>query len=225
MAGSSNRALGRVPRMAALLAAGAACGWFFPLFHVKRLPPVDAAAAPSAVATADRFDAKATAEKFWRDRLPAAGSQAADLARVVRAVRADPASARQSLGKPAGVGVYYFFLQGRGRVVARERNVLRLAVDGAPEETIELRIGPVFGNVVRDGCGLLDVNAFPGLQEFNALAAELNALVEKQVLPDLRAKAVVGAMIRFTGCAEAPDSIGDPGEPLFTVVPIQAEVR
>jgi predicted lipoprotein len=87
---------------------------------------------------------------------------------------------------------------------------------------VALRIGPVFGNTVRDGCGLLDVNAFPGLEEFNALSAELNALVERNVLPALKAGANVGATVRFAGCAEAPESAPDAGEPLLLIVPIQA---
>ena len=129
------------------------------------------------------------------------------------------------MAQAAGLGTAYFFVRGSARVVARERNTLRLAPEGAAAEIIAIRLGPVFGNTVRDGCGLLDVNAFPGLQEFNALSAELNALVEKSVLPALREKATVGTTVHFVGCAEAPESAAEAGEPLLTLVPVQAEVR
>ena len=222
MAGSSNRARPRLLRFAALLLGGSISCWVFPLFHVRPLAsPIPATAAPATGA----FDAKTAAEKFWRDRLIPAAAGAADVARVVDAVRANPEAARKSFGKTAGVGAACFFVRGSGKVVARERNVLHVAVDGASKEIIALRIGPVFGNTVRDGTGLLDVNAFPGLQEFNALSAELNAIAERAVLPSLRDKANVGATVRFAGCAEAPESAADQGEPLFTVVPVQAEVR
>jgi predicted lipoprotein len=69
------------------------------------------------------------------------------------------------------------------------------------------------------------VNSFPGLQEFNALSAELNSLVEKNVLPLLREQAVVGATVHFVGCAEAPESAAAASEPLLMIVPVQAEVR
>ena len=77
----------------------------------------------------------------------------------------------------------------------------------------------------RDGCGLLDVNSYPGLAEFNALSGELNTLVEKSVLPTLREKASVGAAVHFVGCAEAPESAADADEPLLTIIPVRAEVR
>ena len=109
-------------------------------------------------------------------------------------------------------------------MVAREKNILRLAPAGAESEIVVIRLGPVFGNTVRDGCGLLDVNAFPGLQEFNDLSAALNTLVEKNVLPLLREKAVVGATVNFVGCAEAPENAADAGEPLLTIVPVRVEI-
>ena len=209
-------------RAALLIAGAAALLWYFPLFRIKPLPPASSSVTPLSPAAA--FDPKATAETFWRARLTPATTQAADLATVVQAVRADPAAARKSFGKAAGVGVDYFFVRGRGKIVARERNLVRVAVDGAPNEIVALRTSRVFGNTVRDGTGLLDVNAFPGLQEFNSLSAELNALVKKEVLPVLREKAQVGTAIRFAGCAEAPESASEAGAPSFTVVPVQAEV-
>jgi hypothetical protein len=70
---------------------------------------------------------------------------------------------------------------------------------------------------VYDGCGLLDVNSFPGLSEFNVLAAELNALVEKNVIPALRDQAAVGTEVVFSGCAEAPESLPASGKPLLSI--------
>jgi predicted lipoprotein len=219
MAGSSNRAQPRLLRFAALLVGGGIFFWLVPLFHVRR---VSTPSTETPGAAAGSFNPKASAETFWRERLTPAARQAADL---VQALRTNPESAKRTFGKSVGVGADYFFVRGTGKVVARERNVLHIAVEGAPNEVVALRIGPVFGNIVRDGNGLLDVNSFPGLQEFNALSAELNALVEKEILPGLRDKANVGASVYFAGCAEAPESASDAGEPLFTVVPVQAEVR
>jgi predicted lipoprotein len=165
------------------------------------------------------------AAKVWRDEIPAAAAKASDAAAVVTALRNDVDAAKTRFGKAVGVGAAYFFVQGRGRVTARERNQLTVALDGAPGEVIALRIGPVFGNTIRDGCGRLDLNAFPGLTEFNALSAELNALAEQTVLPALRQRAQVGSKVTFAGCAEAPDYAADPGEPMLTIVPVSAEVQ
>jgi predicted lipoprotein len=211
-------------RPALLLAAAAGAGallYFFPLFHVVALTPTAPAGTP---AVPSGFDPVATAAKFWRGDLPAAQSHAVELAQLAPAIRANAESARTQHAKAAGLGTAYYFVRGRAKVVARERNLLRLAPVGAGSEVITVRLGPVFGNTVRDGTGLLDVNAFPGLQEFNALSAELNALVEKSVLPLLRDQAAVGTVIELLGCAEAPESAPDAGEPLFTLVPVRATV-
>jgi hypothetical protein len=76
--------------------------------------------------------------------------------------------------------------------------------------------------VIRDGCGLLDVNQAPGLAEFNALSAELNRLVEARVQPALRSTSV-GATLTFAGCAESPEALPASG-PVLTFIPVQAEV-
>jgi predicted lipoprotein len=201
--------------------------YFFPLFRVVSLKPGGAAttATSTGAAAPPVFDPVAAAARFWQADLPAAHARATDLAQVAPAIRANAEKARSQFARAAGLGTAYFFVRGSGKVVAREKNTLRLAPAGAEAEIVVIRLGPVFGNTVRDGTGLLDVNSFPGLQEFNALSAELNALVEKQVLPALRDRAVVGATVHFVGCAEAPESAPDAGEPLFTLVPVHAEVR
>jgi predicted lipoprotein len=197
--------------------------WFFPLFHVIRLQPPAAGAV--AAADAAGFDPGVAALKIWNTQIPAAAARAVELTSLVGALRENPANAKARYAKSAGLGTAYYFVRGSGKVIARDRNYLRLALDAPATEVVALRIGPVFGNTVRDGCGLLDVNAFPGLQEFNALSAELNTRVEKEILPALRDQAKVGATVDFAGCAEAPESAADAGEPLLTIVPVQAVVR
>lgn len=200
--------------------------YFFPLFRVVSLKATAAAPANLAAGAAPAaFDAVAAATKFWQGDLRAAQPRATELGKLVPAIRANADTAKAQYAKSAGLGSAYYFVRGAAKVIAREKNVLRLAPAGAESEIISIRLGPVFGNTVRDGCGLLDVNAFPGLQEFNALSAELNALVEKSILPLLREKAVVGATLVLVGCAEAPESAADAGEPVLTLVPVHAEIR
>lgn len=200
--------------IAAACALGVAL-YFFPLFHITPVTP-----AASAIAAPAAFDPVATAARIWQLDLPAAAAGATELSVLAGPLRANAETARAKFGKSSGLGASYFFVRGSGKVVARERNLVRIAIDGSASETVTLRLGPVFGNTVRDGCGLLDVNSFPGLAEFNALSAELNALVEKHILPTLRDQAVVGATVSFAGCAEAPESSPDAGEPLLAVIPV-----
>ncbi len=199
--------------------------YVFPLFHVVPIKTQSTAAVSSTTNAQAVFDPAAAAAKIWKIDLPAAIPRAVELRSLVPAVRENAESAKTRFAKAAGLGTSYFFLRGSGKVVSRDRNYLRIIPDGSTTDVVAVRIGPIFGNVVRDGSGLLDVNSFPGLQEFNDLSGALNALVEKDVLPALREKAIVGATVHFAGCAEAPESAAEAGEPILTIIPIHTEVK
>ena len=122
----------------------------------------------------------------------------------------------------SGRGPWYFFARGSGRVTAVEKSALLVEIDGAPGAIVAVRTGPIFGNVVRDGCGLLELNDVPGLAEFNALSAEFNRMVEERVQPALKTGVAPGARLVFAGCTEAPESLGS--GPVLVFVPVQVEV-
>jgi predicted lipoprotein len=195
----------------------------FPPFRFVRLGPDGRPVATATTATPEVFDPVAFTGSFWTERLQPAATQAPALAPIVLAVRADPVAAAKQHGHKVGVGTtWYFFARGTGRVAAVERSRLLVEVDGAPGVIVAVRTGPVFGNAVRDGCRLLELNTVPGLAEFNAVSAELNRMIEQSVQPPLRTGIEVGTRLSFTGCAEAPESV-DSG-PLLVFVPVQAEV-
>jgi len=190
--------------------------WCFPLFHVVRLSTGTAAVIGAG-------DPAVVADTVWREQLPKA--RADDMAVLAAALKKNPKEAIARYGRQVGLGgTAYFFVHGEGRVIARDAGSVRLSLDeGENAPVIELQTGLIFGNGVRDGSGLLDVNRFPSLQEFKALSAELNKLVESRVLPHLRERAQVGTTVRFTGCAEAAEP--GPGRPLLSIIPIQAELK
>jgi predicted lipoprotein len=191
----------------------------FPPFRIVTKRAGDAPPANTSTGVA-AFDAVAFAEKFWRDQLAPAATRAPGAPILLADLRRDPAAAAKTHAHRVGLGnAAFYFVRGTGRVTAVERSRLLIELDGT---VVALRTGPVFGNVVRDGCGLLDVNQVPGLAEFNALSAELNRLVEARVQPPLKTVAV-GATITFAGCAEAPESL-PPAGPLLTFIPVTAEV-
>lgn len=189
----------------------------FPPFHI-----VSKSAA--ARTTTGAFDPVGFVGTFWSDRLQPASARAPDVTPILADMRRDPVAARTAHARRVGLGnAAYYFVRVSGRIAVVERSRLIVEVDGADGATVAVRTGPVFGNAVRDGCGLLEVNDAPGLAEFNALSAELNRIVEERVLPAIREGAAVGARITFAGCAEAPESIQG-GGPLLTFIPVHAEV-
>lgn len=96
------------------------------------------------------------------------------------------------------------------------------ATGAAGEADVVLESGNIFGNAARDGTGLVDVNRFANSQDFNAISSEINRRIEERVLPALREQAVVGATVRFVGCAEVVSEETDL-RPL-RVVPLSATV-
>jgi len=170
------------------------------------------------------FDPHAFATQFWDHELTAAAERATDATELNTALDRDPKAAVDRWAKRVGLGgIAYFFVKGEGRVVAVEKNTLRIALGDTDKPFCLVDTGPVFGNALRDGTGLLDMNTFPGSAEFNALSAELNRLVESRVLPLLKGKTTVGRKLRFVGCAEISGNEGDP-RPL-QLVPFQVELR
>ena len=199
------------------VAVFAAVCWFFPLFHVV---PLKQATDAKAAAT---FSAAKFVESFWTAKLLESLDQAVKAEVLLPAVKSDPAAARKKYARSLGLSESYtYFVSGVGRVLSVTDDEISLVMtEGATQPEISLQTGLIFGNTVRDGTGLLNVNDYPNSQDFNDISAELNRLIETRVLPKLREQAKVGARIHFTGCAEVGDEATDL-KPL-KLIPVQAD--
>ena len=144
---------------------------------------------------------------------------------LLPAIRADAAEAKKKFSRSLDVSdSYTYFISGKGRVLAVSDDEISLGMtDEAATAEVSLQTGLLFGNAVRDGTGLLNVNDYPNSQDFNGISEALNRLIEDRVLPTLRERAKTGAVIRFVGCAEVTDESTDL-MPL-KVIPIQAEFQ
>lgn len=206
--------------------------YFLPLFHVVPLSAKNATSSGGASALGTSatgqspqsiFEPTAFVNEFWRQRLLPGSSDAVDASNLIDAIARDPRDAKKTYGRRVSVGsVYYYFIKGTGRVVSVEKNSIGLAVhDGQSRIQVSLEIGPIFGNAVRDGTGLLDLNNFANSQDFNAVSSEINRRIESDVQPMLRNLATIDAEILFVGCVEVTDEAIDL-QPL-RVVPFIAE--
>ncbi|MGH7951381.1 MAG: DUF2291 family protein [Limisphaerales bacterium] len=191
----------------------------FPLFHIVPLKR----ATVEKKATA--FNAAQFAEKFWNGKLLKSLNRAVNAQVLLPAIQTNPAAAKKKFSRSLGLSnSYTYFLSGTGRVISISGNEISLAVTaGATNAEIVLETGLIFGDAIRDGTGLLNVNDFADSQDFNDIAAQLNKMVETRVQPKLREQAKIGAQIYFTGCAEVDDETSDL-KPL-KVIPIRTEIR
>ena len=215
--GSTRQLRQRRPRLlpwAVLALAAAGLCYAFPPVRFVRVESRSAEPAPPDVA----------AREFWDMRLTKSLDRAVDAQTLLAEIRTDASAARDKHSRRLGLGgSYYYFLSGTGRVVRKDAGSVGIAVGSGDEPEIVIETGPLFGNAVRDGTGLIDVNDFPNSQDFNRLSEELNKLVKTRVLTSLRERTSVGSGVRFTGVAEVADEDTDL-RPL-RVVPVAAEVQ
>lgn len=202
----------------AFVVLGGLC-WAFPPFHVRSLKQVREARASA------QFNATHFVGQFWSEKLLPAAQQAADAAKVVEAIAAEPQKVREQFGRTVGLSSSYFlFLRGTGRVVSADADHVGLSLkpEGSEAELV-VPLGLVFGNAVRDGTGLLNSSTYPNAQAFNDIAARLNNIVETKVLPELRRTATLGKRVQFVGCVEVADEEADL-KPL-KLVPLSVKVE
>jgi len=193
--------------------------YFLPLFHVVPLGQAD----QQGNAKSDEFEPVSFVEKFWTEQLIPGSEQAVDTAKLIAQISQDHEAARDQHSRSLGLSdTYIYFLSGTGRVVSVEKNAISLSIDDATQIQVVLETGLLFGNAVRDGTGLLDVNDFANSQDFNAISTEINRRIESDVLPRLKEAATVGSTVRFVGCAHIADEETDLSP--LRVVPFIGEV-
>jgi hypothetical protein len=208
----------RFVRPLAWLALLIVVGMVLPPFHVRRLAQHPAPAAGHASPEV-ALDVQSFARKLWNDQLVPANRQAIEVATLASALTHDVEAATLHYGRRAGLGGNALFLvRGSGRVTSVDRRGVHVSIGKGIEFPVLMVTGPIFGNLLRDGSGLLNARDFSSF-DFNALSAELNAIAETDVQPALK-RAVAGTMLGFFGSAEVT---GDPGQLQMTVVPIIIE--
>jgi predicted lipoprotein len=188
--------------------------WRFPLFRVV---PIDN---PAGVVAQNTFNAAEFAETFWRERLIPSIADAVKAESLVTALRKNPQQVREQFGRTVGVSRNTLFVvQAEGRIVTVDKNSVGVAIGGGEEANILLPTGPLFGNTVRDATGLLRAGDFSNSQQFNDVSAELNRIVETQVVAPLAATAEVGRRVHVIGCTELASNT-EATEPL-SLIPLQ----
>ena len=175
--------------------------WAFPPFHVRSLKEVRAAQVSM------QFNPTNFVAKFWQDELLSATKHAADAAKVVETIAGNPKQVRKEFGRSVGIGsTYYLFLRGTGRIVSVSEDSIGLSLENTGDTVdVSVALGPVFGNAVRDGTGLLNPSDYPNAQDYNGISAALDHIVETKVLPEVQQIARVGVRVQFAGCAEVDD--------------------
>ncbi|TVR71879.1 MAG: DUF2291 family protein [Marinilabiliales bacterium] len=169
----------------------------------------------------EAFDVEEYVGHLWENLMPERLAEAADLSYLLELLGEDPDEAFDNYSHKLGISnTYYFYVSGSGVVEGIGEETVTVTVN----ETIttELETTFVFGNAVRDGSGLVDIDEFLNMMDFNMVSVYLNRKVKSEVIEPFMEELEPGTRIRFTGAAEI-NRLQDLPDPL-RLIPIQISV-
>jgi len=188
--------------------------WQVPLVRFRRLDEV---------AAAEVFDAKAFAERFWAADLEPACGGANDVADVLDAVRRDPATACQTLGRSPGLSrTCLYLVRGSGTIAEVGPTACRVALAGGQGDA-ELATGLVFGTAIRDVTGTVDPASRTDSRDLAAAASEINRLAHERAIAPLKAGAAAGKTLEFVACGQVQGML-PAGKP-WKLIPVQIMIQ
>jgi predicted lipoprotein len=168
------------------------------------------------------FDVETYVEALWEDHMPGRMEETVELSGLFRMLEENPDEAFEEYSYKLGISnTHYFFVDGGGLVESvGEESISVYLGDG---RRVELETVFVFGNAVRDGSGLVNIDDFENMMDFNLVSVHLNRKVKREVADPLRDQAAGGMRIRFTGAAEINrlDMQTDP----LKVIPLKTELN
>lgn len=165
------------------------------------------------------FNSDETAKSLWEKELDKSIDKAPDLNTVISELE-NPASF-QKYGKKLGISkTNYILVNGRGKIVDKSDELLIIQTN--ENESISIQIGHIFGNAVRDGSGIVDVNNFVNMTDFNNLSISLNKLVQKNVIDSKLKNISINSTLSFTGVMELREDQEIPSR--LEIIPLKTQI-
>lgn len=141
------------------------------------------------------------AAEIWQKQLPPACSMAPETDSIVFLLKNRPQEAFLQYGKKLGISkTWYFLVKGTGVIISVEEEFINVKTTAS--NTIRLAIDFIFGNAVRDGSGLVNIDDFVNMTGFNNVSVELNKKVKQEVVPQMKKSLKAGDNIVFAGAFE-----------------------
>lgn len=166
------------------------------------------------------FDADVYARVVWEQKIPAVIRDAPDILTVMDLLQSDPEQAFDRMGRKLGIsGTRYFMVKGEGIIDSVEKESLRILLDGGFQ--IELATAFIFGNAIRDGSGVVNIDEFLNMTDFNMVSIALNKRVKEEVVPLLVRSARAGKSIEFAGAFEMRED--QPDIHSIRIIPVMAK--
>ena len=169
----------------------------------------------------ETFDATVYAQEFWDEKIPLAGENAVEISEFINLLKTTPEAAFKEYGKVLGIGkTHYFMLKGKGLIESVDEEFLTLKT--VNNEPVQIATDFIFGNAVRDGSGLISINEFLNMTDFNNVSVAINKLVKKNIVSKLKSAAKTGMTIEFVGATEM--SLDNIDIENIRVIPVSAKL-
>jgi predicted lipoprotein len=151
--------------------------------------------------TSATFDPDKYSNEFWETKLPVCIDKAISITELKQMLSKGPEKAFNNYAHKLGISkTFYFFIKGTGKI----RNINEEKINVTVNENTQVDIASlyIFGNAIRDGSGMVDINRFLNMTDFNKISVLLNKRVKKEIVAPMIEKAKPGMTIEFVGAAE-----------------------
>lgn len=168
------------------------------LVYFKSLSEVKAASATN------EFDASSYAQTYWNNSIVPAIPTAVGLSELLTQLKQDPEKVFQQYSHALGIGnIRYFMIKGEGKVTTVNENDVSILIAGDTAQfSVRLATEFVYGNAVRDAVGGIDLTEFTNTANLNAVSAEINKKIRKEVVPPFKSTVKEGMTVQFAGAIE-----------------------
>lgn len=184
-------------------------------FDIKKLDEYKAAD------TTVTFNADEYARDVWNNELPLAVKDALEIDLLNDLLENEPAQAFEEFGRKLGISkTWYFLTKGEGIVESVEDEFIR--VNTGPGKQVKIATAFIFGNAVRDGSGVVDIDEFVNMTDFNNVSVVLNDIVREEVALELKSKAKPGMKLEFAGAFEIKED--ELNTDSIRIIPVSAEL-
>jgi predicted lipoprotein len=147
------------------------------------------------------FDAILYANDVWENKLPEVAGQAPELTYLIELLESDPESAFTEFGKKLGISkTWYFFAKGEGEIDSAGNETIWVKI--TDDRQIQLATAFIFGNAVREGSGVVNIDDFINMTDFNNVSVALNKMVKNEIIPVLIKNSRTGRRLKFSGVFE-----------------------
>jgi predicted lipoprotein len=167
------------------------------------------------------FDIETYVIDLWENHLPERIENAIELSSLIKMLEDDPDIAFEEYSFSLGISnTHYFFTRGGGVIEINGEEYVTVLTDD--NTRIQLETVYIFGNAIREGSGLVNIDDFLNMMDFNMVSVYLNRKARVDIVDPFRNKAEPGMRLEFTGAVEI-SRLEMPTGPL-RLIPVQIEL-